>query len=44
MAGQANLDGNLFGLQDFKWLTSQELKTVCSNSYFSCIKGMLADR
>ena len=44
MAGQADLKDNLFGLNDFKWLTKQELEKQVSRRYFSFIKNMLADR
>ncbi|RQM06384.1 hypothetical protein DH86_00001177 [Scytalidium sp. 3C] len=44
MAGQANLKGNLFGFNDFKWLTKKELEEVVSPKYFSSIRNMLADR
>lgn len=44
LAGQADLKGNLFGLNDFKWLTKQELEKHVAPKYFSSIKNMLADR
>lgn len=44
MAGQANLDGNPFGLDDFKWLTKEEVKRCVSDHYFSWVKNMMADR
>lgn len=44
MAGQANLEGNAFGLQDFKWLTREEVRKHVGNRYFSDVKNMLADR
>lgn len=44
MAGQANLTGNLFGLDDFKWLTREELETHLTTRYFSSIKNMLHER
>lgn len=44
MAGQANLKGNLFGLEDFKWLTKEEVQKHVADKYFSYVKNMLADR
>lgn len=44
MAGQANLKGNLFGLDDFKWLTREELEAHVSAQYFGSIKNMLHER
>jgi len=44
MAGQANLEGNLFGLTDFKWLTKQEVEKHVADRYFSYVKNMMADR
>jgi large subunit ribosomal protein L46 len=44
MAGQADLKGNLFGLEDFKWLTKQEVEKHVANKYWSYVKNMLADR
>ncbi|PKS10345.1 hypothetical protein jhhlp_002096 [Lomentospora prolificans] len=44
MAGQANLEGNRFGLQDFKWLTREELKETLAPEYFHGVRNMMADR
>ena len=44
MAGQADLAGNAYGLEDFKWLTREELQKVVGKKYFSDVKNMLADR
>jgi large subunit ribosomal protein L46 len=44
MAGQAQLAGNLFGLEDFRWLTREELQSLCGPKYFSSVRNMLADR
>jgi large subunit ribosomal protein L46 len=44
MAGQANIDENLFGLSDFRWLTKEEIRKHVSNKYFSSVKNMLSDR
>lgn len=44
MAGQANLTDNLFGLEDFKWLTKEEVQKHVADKYYSYVKNMLADR
>jgi large subunit ribosomal protein L46 len=44
MAGQADLKGNLFGLEDFKWLTKEEVKRYVSPKYYSSVKNMMSDR
>jgi len=44
MAGQANLAENIYGLEDFKWLTKQEVEKHVGLKYYSWIKNMLADR
>ena len=44
MAGQANLDGNAFGLSEFRWLTKQEIEKLFEPKYYSSVKDMLADR
>ncbi len=44
MAGQADLKENLFGLEDFKWLTKEEVQKHVADKYFSYVKNMMADR
>jgi large subunit ribosomal protein L46 len=44
MAGQANLEGNQYGLRDFKWLTKEEVPKYFRPRYYSDVKNMLADR
>ncbi|KAK6952912.1 hypothetical protein Daesc_005209 [Daldinia eschscholtzii] len=44
MAGQADLTNNKFGLQDFNWLTKEELKEKVSEKYFHAVRNMMADR
>lgn len=49
MAGQADLEGNLMGAEDWKWLTREELQRLWGRSdggrrYLSQVRGMLADR
>lgn len=44
LAGQADLNGNQFGLEDYKWLTKQEVAKVVGDKYWSSVKNMLAER
>ena len=44
MAGQADLTGNHFGLQDFQWLTKQEAGKALPGKYFSAVEKMMSDR
>lgn len=44
MAGQADLASNKFGLQDFQWLTREELKETLAPEYFRGVRNMMADR
>jgi large subunit ribosomal protein L46 len=44
MAGQADLEGNGFGLQDYKWLTKEEVRGHVGLHYWSYVKNMLSDR
>ncbi|KAI8958960.1 39S mitochondrial ribosomal protein L46-domain-containing protein [Daldinia sp. FL1419] len=44
MAGQADLKGNKLGLQDFNWLTKEELKEKLPDEYFHSVRNMMADR
>ncbi|KAK0722798.1 39S mitochondrial ribosomal protein L46-domain-containing protein [Lasiosphaeria miniovina] len=44
MAGQANLAGNLHGLTDFQWLTSDELKDVVFPDYYRSVENMFDAR
>lgn len=44
MAGQANLKGNKLGLEDFNWLTKEELKKRLPYEYFHPLRNMMADR
>lgn len=44
MAGQANLKDNMFGMEDFKWLTKQEVEKHVGKKYYSWVKNMLAER
>ena len=44
MAGQANLEGNQFGLSQFRWLTKKEIEARFTQYDFGRIRDMLADR
>ncbi|KAH8889299.1 hypothetical protein GQ53DRAFT_825614 [Thozetella sp. PMI_491] len=44
MAGQADLAGNLHNLNDFKWLTREELMEQLPEQYFHSVRNMMADR
>ncbi|KAL7271782.1 hypothetical protein RUND412_005433 [Rhizina undulata] len=44
MVGQADLKGNLQGLEDFQWLTKEEIEKVVARKYFHAVKNMLVDR
>jgi large subunit ribosomal protein L46 len=44
MAGQASLKENALGLEDFKWLTKEEVSKVVGNKYWSSVKNFLHDR
>ncbi|KAI9678938.1 MAG: 54S ribosomal protein L17 mitochondrial [Trizodia sp. TS-e1964] len=44
MAGQADLAENALGLQEFKWLSKEEIEQVVTPRYFKAVRSMLADR
>jgi large subunit ribosomal protein L46 len=44
MAGQLNLKDNKLGLQDFKWLTKDEIWPLVPFDYWRQVKNMMADR
>jgi large subunit ribosomal protein L46 len=44
MAGQANLEGNLFGLEDFRWVTKQEVGRLVAAKLWSSVRNALGDR
>ncbi len=44
MAGQADLTHNKYGLEDFRWLTREEIERVVAARYWSFVKNMLGDR
>lgn len=44
MAGQADLAENKFGLDDFMWLTKEEIDEVAGRPYFNVVKDMLVSQ
>jgi len=44
MAGQVQLQGNVMGLNDFKWLTKQEVEKAVTSRYFSQVRNMMSER
>ncbi|KAI0016963.1 39S mitochondrial ribosomal protein L46-domain-containing protein [Xylariomycetidae sp. FL0641] len=44
LAGQADLTNNKMGLEDFNWLTKDELKQKLDEKYFHAVRNTMADR
>ncbi|KAF2423737.1 putative 54S ribosomal protein L17, mitochondrial [Tothia fuscella] len=44
MAGQANLEGNKLGVEDFQWLAKEEIPKVVDSFYWSQTRNMLSAR
>jgi large subunit ribosomal protein L46 len=44
MAGQANLQNNKFGLEDFKWLAKEEIQKELDARDWKAVKNILAER
>jgi large subunit ribosomal protein L46 len=44
LAGQADLADNKLGLDDFKWVTKEEIQPLVSGKYWRALKGALSDR
>lgn len=44
MAGQANLENNKFGLEDFKWLAKEEIQEEFDPRDWNAVKNVLVDR
>ena len=44
LAGQANLKDNQFGLEDFQWLTKEELQRAFHPRSWNAVKNILPDR
>lgn len=44
MAGQANLEGNKFGLEDFKWLAKEEIRRQFKFDEWLAVRNILDER
>ena len=44
MAGQANLKDNHFDLEDFRWLTKEEIQDAIHPRDFAAVKNIILDR
>lgn len=44
MAGQANLKDNKFGLEDFKWLSRDEIQKEFKSQDWHAVRNILAER
>lgn len=44
MAGQADLKGNNFGLEDFMWLAKDEIQGKLERSVWNMVKNILLSR
>ena len=44
MAGQADIEGNDMGIEDFKWLAKEEIQVVVSQHYWAGVKNMLVEQ
>lgn len=44
MAGQANLSENTMGLEDFVWVTKDEIPDIAGNKYFKSVQHMLVQQ
>jgi len=44
MAGRANLEGNKFGLVDYKWASKEEVQEAISARDWAIVRGVLAER
>ena len=44
MAGQANLEGNTRDLEDFQWLTKEEIVEATGQQYMRYVKNMLVSQ
>lgn len=44
LAGQANLKDNQFGLEDFQWLTKEELQRAFHPRNWNAVKNILPER
>jgi large subunit ribosomal protein L46 len=44
MAGQADIKANELGVEDFKWLTKEEVQKEVSRQYWANVKNMLVEQ
>ena len=44
MAGQADIEGNELGVEDFKWLAKEEIQKEVSEQYWASVKNMLVEQ
>lgn len=44
MAGQADIQGNGMGIEDFKWLSKDEVQNEVSAQYWASVKNMLVEQ
>ena len=44
MAGQADVEGNDVGVEDFKWLAKEEIQKEVSPQYWASVKNMLVEQ
>lgn len=44
LAGQANLAGNKFGLEDYKWLAKEEIQKEFASKDWHVVRNILAER
>lgn len=44
MAGQADLQNNLLGAKDFKWLAKEEIQPLVHRKYWSAVENLLPAR
>ena len=44
MAGQADLANNTMELEDFAWLTKEEIKKVVMRKYYDAVEGILVSQ
>jgi large subunit ribosomal protein L46 len=44
LAGQADLKGNEMGVEDFKWLSKEEIQKEVSPGYWGSVKNMLVEQ
>lgn len=43
-AGQADMKDNSYGLQDFKWLSKEEIEKHVTPEYWASVKNMLVEQ